>query len=684
MFEPRLKKASTSVGRAVGPRQNERSRIRSRPLQVLHRALGNEAFGVLQAKMTLGQPGDKYEQEADRVADAVMRMPEPCGQRPEEQEEEKEEEVRTKPLVGQITPLVQRQDEVKDEEEEEEGPVQAKLLANTQVQRKGELEEDEDDGVLNAKSAPGQAPEVTPDLEARINDMRSSDGQPLDSATRAFMEPRFGFNFSRVRVHTGSRAAETARAVNAQAFTLASNVVFGAGRYAPETHQGKRLMAHELTHVVQQSGESGHRRNSKQSLTHEEAKQPNPDSQVKKNASPSGVPAAQPVMESCPLTLSSPRACPFGGACHSCPARVQAKLTVGQPGDKQGLEADRVADAVMRMPQSSSQRPGLTTLESADSVQGEAPETLDFGVVAKWIHDAIEEADEDALYQELEMLRHHSEAIRLLKEAYASKYRKTLEEAIRGEFSEAETKYALRFLGPQPEEFIPRPSCDANYCKPFKDKKKAEAELKAQWKYLAKVLALATPVEEDVWELYLKGGTAKRVDYSARYGKDFAEHTKTKEATRFLRNEMRRELEKRTARACIADPLRLDIKRFVPNAVNIAALRMLRFDNYMTVPGVIAGGIGFNQTDYKIGKEFSAHADGRKVDGFVTLKRDDLNNYSGTARITYTVNDTIDFCPGNCGSLPAQLVTVIMSRFEATGLSGDVPFTVSFEVTVNF
>ena len=79
-----------------------------------------------------------------------------------------------------------------------------------------------------------------------------SPGQPLDTGTRAFMEPRFGYDFSGVRVHTGEDAAESARAVNALAYTVSRNVVFGAGQYAPATLAGKRLLAHELTHVAQQ------------------------------------------------------------------------------------------------------------------------------------------------------------------------------------------------------------------------------------------------------------------------------------------------------------------------------------------------------------------------------------------------------------------------------------------------
>jgi Domain of unknown function (DUF4157) len=85
-----------------------------------------------------------------------------------------------------------------------------------------------------------------------VDDVLRSPGQPLDAGTSAFMEPRFGYDFSQVRVHTDAQAAESARAVNALAYTVGRNVVFGAGQYAPETSEGQRLMAHELSHVVQQ------------------------------------------------------------------------------------------------------------------------------------------------------------------------------------------------------------------------------------------------------------------------------------------------------------------------------------------------------------------------------------------------------------------------------------------------
>jgi uncharacterized protein DUF4157 len=100
------------------------------------------------------------------------------------------------------------------------------------------------------RKATNQAPPV-------VHEALNSPGRPLDANTRAFMEPRFGHDFSQVRVHADEKAAESARAVGALAYTVGRDVVFGAGHYAPETREGRRLLAHELAHVVQQAGSPG-------------------------------------------------------------------------------------------------------------------------------------------------------------------------------------------------------------------------------------------------------------------------------------------------------------------------------------------------------------------------------------------------------------------------------------------
>ena len=104
---------------------------------------------------------------------------------------------------------------------------------------------------LQRKQADHAEPTEVPPI---VHEVLRSPGQPLDGETRAFFEPRFGHDFSRVRVHTDARAAESARVVNALAYTVGQDVVFGEGHHPSGTSAGRRLMAHELTHAVQQRG----------------------------------------------------------------------------------------------------------------------------------------------------------------------------------------------------------------------------------------------------------------------------------------------------------------------------------------------------------------------------------------------------------------------------------------------
>jgi hypothetical protein len=110
---------------------------------------------------------------------------------------------------------------------------------------------------LQRKAAGTAKAETAPPI---VHEVLNSPGQALDHEARNFFEPRFGYDFSKVRVHTDATAAESARAVNAVAYTVGRNVVFASGQYAPDTEPGRALLAHELTHVRQQgsSQEPGH------------------------------------------------------------------------------------------------------------------------------------------------------------------------------------------------------------------------------------------------------------------------------------------------------------------------------------------------------------------------------------------------------------------------------------------
>jgi hypothetical protein len=209
---------------------------------------------LLQTKPNIGAPDDVYEQEANRVADEIMRMPEPrlrtsptCNTAVCPQVEEGS--IQPKLLSDQILPLIQRQ----TDEEEEEELIQTKALdATTDLALQRQTEEEEDE-LLQTTTAADHTPEVTPKVASTIASMRGG-GQPLPALEQTFFEPRFGNDFSQVRIHTDNQAAEVARSVNARAFTAGRDVVFGAGEYAPGAASGRRLMAHELTHVIQQTG----------------------------------------------------------------------------------------------------------------------------------------------------------------------------------------------------------------------------------------------------------------------------------------------------------------------------------------------------------------------------------------------------------------------------------------------
>lgn len=202
----------------------------------------------IRAKLAVSQPGDRYEREADQVAEQIAHMPDPCLEPPADPgSTARGGSVQVRPLADQITPLAQRQAETEDKEEEEEA-----LLVRRQATTCAECEDEEP---MQAKSASTGARQPSPHLETQIRSLRGG-GQPLDTNTRARMEPRLGHDFSQVRVHSDFQAATSAQALGARAFTVGRDVFFGAGEYAPATGKGTRLLAHELTHVVQSSAGS--------------------------------------------------------------------------------------------------------------------------------------------------------------------------------------------------------------------------------------------------------------------------------------------------------------------------------------------------------------------------------------------------------------------------------------------
>lgn len=176
-------------------------------------------------------------------------------------------------------------------------------------------------------------------------------GQPLDAATRAFFEPHFGHSFSQVRVHTDAKAAESARAVNALAYTVGQSIVFGTGQYAPETAAGQRLLAHELMHVVQQAPQA---------------------------TSPIG-----------PLVLSNP-----GDAAETEADATTSKITSGEPSNG---TLQRVSSRLQRQPMPQTGASPAATGSSQPAAAPPCPTSVRVGTVAQFNHSNLSASDKDRL-----------------------------------------------------------------------------------------------------------------------------------------------------------------------------------------------------------------------------------------------------------------------------------------------
>lgn len=164
---------------------------------------------AIQPKLTVGAPDDQYEREADAVADSVMRMPEQNFVQRKCAHCEEEQKAQRKPLQASITPFIQTKSE------------------NTAA--------------------------VSGGISSAIQSSRGR-GTTMDSHMQSFMSSRFGNDFSGVKIHTDNRSEQLSRDLDARAFTVGNDIYFNRGQYQPQSAEGKTLLAHELTHVVQQGG----------------------------------------------------------------------------------------------------------------------------------------------------------------------------------------------------------------------------------------------------------------------------------------------------------------------------------------------------------------------------------------------------------------------------------------------
>jgi Domain of unknown function (DUF4157) len=251
---------------------------------------------LIQPKLTIGAPGDKYEQEADRVAQQVVQR-------------------LNAPPVGRARPEQALQREAQPEEDEE-------LQMKPNVLQREEMPEGDEELQMKPMQMRGHAMgrgEASTDLESAINGAKGG-GQSLDAGLQRTMGQAMGANFSGVRVHTDAQADQLNRSIQAKAFTTGQDVFFRQGEYNPGSQSGQELIAHELTHVVQQTGALQRKCTACQE-----------EDQVMRQEE-----------ESSSSTSS------VSNASQSFPPLIQPKLIIGAPGDQYEQEADRVAQQVVQ------------------------------------------------------------------------------------------------------------------------------------------------------------------------------------------------------------------------------------------------------------------------------------------------------------------------------------------------
>jgi outer membrane protein OmpA-like peptidoglycan-associated protein len=629
-------RAADSVGNAL--RQVE-------PLPALHPR-------ITQPKLKVGAVDDPLEMEADQAAEKIMQMDSASS------------------VLSSAAPKISRKCAA-CKREEEESPA-----TENQIRRKCAHCEEED----RLRREPDRS--ATPvssrnDVPPLVQDVLRSPGQPLTSEDLEFFEPRFGFDLSRVRIHSDQSAAESAHAVDALAYTYGTDIAFAAGQYRPATESGRRLLAHELAHVVQQSsGDSGY---------------------VRRLGDLSKVPAVL----SCGIAPSNVPAdhefvlFPNRGTSLSSADKIKIGEYVNRYYDSGSSNAVRVDGFASE--------PGDDTLNwmlscyRASAVKDE----LEHPSVAKF--PGLPEAS-IAVYMQGETAEFGAEALNR---------RATLSPRITGSSQGQPTpdtgKPTPEGTGSgtgdggassgaptdagQGETPMYRPSCAVNpscpddYCLPFPTRQQALDDRASNAESVLSRIATASSHAEPLFRKYVfSPGPAG--DISAEYGPYFSSSMATRYASEEIHPLVEADIKSHPP-AFPADgswatvDYETDASRdALKQKFNQLANDDLVFTDPFEVPGLIAGGVGKDQGFCNVGANTSgAQEDSRSA----RVSAQVFKNPDGTMVINpivyYTVVDTVDFCPGNCGGFFAQNLghTIEMSRWEASGISGDVPFTVKFQ-----
>jgi hypothetical protein len=540
----------------------------------------------IQTKLTVGKPGDIYEREADRVASQVMSM-------------------------GNSSPSIQ--------------PATAMKRKELQTKRSG------------GEFQPGN------NLESRLSSSKGS-GSPLSDEVRSFMEPRFGTDFSQVRTHTGGEAIQMNRELNAQAFTHQEDVYFGAGK----SPTNDALTAHELTHVVQQTG----------------SLQPK---SVGLNINSSKESIQRKMNDGHDLQSTRFRGIPDLEDCYDDEARLTMNGT-GQPGTRKvqsGTGVQKVKEALVELGYLNEIADENYTQATWDAVKalkkdkGLGWETMgDVGPgTMAWLDNNFKSGTTCPICPSLET-----------RPSPCLPCPQILPE-------------------PQKPEVLPGPvkppTSPLEYCVPFSSKEEA-LEKHAFSVLMMKEFISQRGFGSEVHDLYMqylnnpkngnKGTLPPRKLFAGannRIVQSFRQDLETiKQKDRIMK--------------LLADEIssKPDIMPLEGKSTEILGFRPILSDSELlnlpmsfknpadTIPGFIAGGFGKGSSD--------AGDDIRNVDGSFVATNLGYSTLQIAASFTFDIFDAVDFCPGNPGGLAAQLITINLSKLEATP---DIPtYDVPFEV----
>jgi|APLak6261663543_1056040.scaffolds.fasta_scaffold00138_5 hypothetical protein len=518
------------------------------------------------SNLNIGEPDDVYEREADAVADQVMAAP-------------LNSEVKVSPSSIQI---LSRQ----------------------------------------ASKRVATAP-------ASVDRVLTNSGRPLEPALRQDMESRFGHDFSGVRLHTDNAATESARSLGARAYTLGNNVVFGAGEYQPDTLQGKRLLAHELTHTLQQGGARGS------------------------------------IQRSCGVEeIGTP------AGCTSNPMEVAERprylFSVNCDDFLTGNELDLRRDAEAIQNGEEVELHGLSSEEGAEEFNMNL--SCARALKAKSVVEDVLGAR--VITATLRIYSHGSQpGDRAVNRSVALVRRAASGPEPEPPPVQASPPAKDPYYDPVPGENV---CSDSTFCTPYS----SPAEIASARSYL---LSYFIPVLEGLfgadvgalWRAYLarRPGDSLSPRIFDTPGNSIYEAFST---NNYIHDEVDNVL------ALIADRLSRgygNVTQPLENFIDPPEKELSTdFANAFTIPGNIAGGIGSSD----------AGMDRRRITwGNVSFDITELplgkRLVTIEAFVNFEVKDAIDFCPGQCGAiLEKTLATIKMSRLEASGEAYDVPFIVRF------